>query len=116
VNDAIALKKANIGIAMGIGGNDVAKEASDVIFMNDDFASIVAGIEQGRLLFDNLMKTIAYTLTHLIPEILPVLLNLALLMPAGLNSLLILAIDLGTELVPAISLAYEDMEADIMDR
>jgi len=116
VNDAIALKKANIGIAMGIGGNDVAKEAADVIFMNDDFSSIIAGIEEGRLLFDNLMKTIAYTLTHLIPEVIPILINLALSLPLGINSLLILTIDLGTELTPSISLAYEEMEADIMER
>lgn len=101
---------------MGIGGNDVAKEAADVIFMNDDFCSIISGIEEGRLLFDNLMKTIAYTLTHLMPEVIPILLNLALALPLGLNSLLILTIDLGTELVPSISLAYEEMEADIMER
>ena len=116
VNDAIALKKANIGIAMGIGGNDVAKEAADVIFMDDNFASIVVGVEEGRLLFDNLKKTIAYTLTHLIPEVIPILLNLALGFPLGLNSLLILTIDLGTELFPSISLAFEKAEADIMNR
>lgn len=73
----------DIGIAMGIGGNDVAKEAADVIFMNDDFCQIIAGIEEGRLLFDNLMKTIAYTLTHLMPEVIPILLNLALALPLG---------------------------------
>jgi sodium/potassium-transporting ATPase subunit alpha len=99
---------------MGIGGNDVAKEAANVIFMDDDFCSIIAGIEEGRLLFDNLMKTISYTLTHLIPEVIPILLNLGLSLPLGINSLLILTIDLGTEIVPAISLAYEGMESDIM--
>jgi sodium/potassium-transporting ATPase subunit alpha len=99
---------------MGIGGNDVAKEASDVIFMNDDFCQVISGIEEGRLLFDNLMKTIAYTITHLFPEIIPILLNLALSLPLGINSLLILFIDMGTELMPAISLAYEEMESDIM--
>ena len=68
---------------MGIGGNDVAKEAADVIFMNDDFSSIIDGIEEGRTLFDNLKKTISYTLTHLIPEVVPILLNLALSLPLG---------------------------------
>jgi len=116
VNDAIALKKANIGIAMGIGGNDVAKEAADVIFMNDDFSSVISGIEEGRLLFDNLMKAICYVCTHAMPEVIPILLNLAFSFPLGINSLLILTIDLGTELTPGISLAYEDMESDIMNR
>lgn len=116
VNDAIALKKANIGIAMGIGGNDVAKEAADVIFMDDNFASIIVGVKEGRLLFDNLKKTIAYTLTHLIPEVIPILMNLALGYPLGLNSLLILTIDLGTEIAPSIALAFEKAESDIMER
>ena len=70
---------------MGIGGNDVAKEAADVIFMNDDFCSIISGIEEGRLLFDNLMKTISYTLTHLMPEVIPILINLALSLPLGIH-------------------------------
>lgn len=116
VNDAPALKQADIGIAMGIQGSEVAKDAADVILMDDDFSSIVKGIEEGRLVFDNLKKTIAYTLTHLFPEILPVLLTLALGLPAGLTTLQILSIDLFTELAPAISLAYEPIEKDIMLR
>ena len=68
---------------MGICGNDVAKEAADIILMDDEFASIINGIEEGRLLFDNLMKSIAYTLTHLAPEVTPILLNLALSLPLG---------------------------------
>lgn len=110
------LKCAHIGVAMGLNGSDVAKEAADVILMDDNFASIVMAIEQGRLVFDNLMKTIAYTLTHLTPEIVPVFMVLALGMPTGLSTLQILSIDLGTELGPAISLAYEDKESDIMER
>lgn len=106
----------DIGVAMGVGGSDVAKEAADVILMDDNFASIVEGVQEGRLVFDNLKKTIAYTLTHLWPEIVPILLNLALGLPLALTPLLILSIDLGTELAPAISLAYEKMEEDIMDR
>ena len=110
VNDAIALKNANIGVAMGIGGNDVAKDASDVIIMDDDFCSIVNGVKEGRVLFDNLKKSITYTMTHMVPEVFPILFNLGLGFPLALNPLLLLTIDLMTELGPAISLAYEDPE------
>ena len=116
VNDAIALKKADIGVAMGRGGSDVAKEAADVLFMDDDFANIVMAIKEGRTLFDNLKKAIAYTLCHCILELAPILLNVALDLPLGFASLQMLSVDLGTELAPAISLAYEVTEDDIMDR
>merc|ERR1711879_653913 len=109
-----ALKQADIGVAMGLNGSEVAKEAADIVLMDDNFASIVVGVEYGRLIFDNLKKTIAYTLSHLLPEILPVLLVLALGLPPGLTSLQILTIDLLTEMGPAISLSYEMQEADIM--
>lgn len=97
VNDAPALKRADIGVAMGVNGSEVAREASDVILMDDNFASIVLGVEAGRQLFDNLKKTIAYTLCHLAPEILPILLTLALGFPPLLSSLQILSVDLFTE-------------------
>ncbi|KAF2074930.1 hypothetical protein CYY_003763 [Polysphondylium violaceum] len=116
VNDSPALKKADIGVAMGIVGSDVAKETADIILLDDNFASIVAGIEEGRIIFDNLKKSIAYTLTHAVPEIAPFLLNIVSGIPLAITSFLILCIDLGTELAPAISLAYETGECDIMTR
>lgn len=116
VNDAPALKKGDIGVAMGIAGKDVSKEAADMILMDDNFASIVNGVEEGRLIFDNLKKSIAYTLTSNIPEIGPFLCYILIGIPLPLSTVLILCVDLGTDMVPAISLAYELKESDIMDR
>lgn len=116
VNDSPALKKADIGVAMGIVGSEVSKEAADMILLDDNFASIVAGVEEGRLIFDNLKKSIAYTLSSNIPEILPFLIFIVLQIPLPLTTILILAVDLGTDLIPAISMAYEKAESDIMLR
>lgn len=116
VNDSPALKKADIGVAMGIMGSDVSKQAADMILLDDNFASIVTGIEEGRLIFDNLKKSIAYTLTSNIPEISPFLIFILASIPLPLGTVTILCIDLGTDMVPAISLAYEQPESDIMER
>jgi len=115
VNDSPAIKKADIGIAMG-SGSDVAKNAADMLLLDDNFCSIVNGVEEGRLIFDNLKKSIAYTLSSNIPEILPFIMFILTNVPLPLSTVLILCIDLGTDMVPAISFAYENPELDIMDR
>lgn len=116
VNDSPALKKADIGISMGITGSDVTKQAADMILLDDNFASIVTGVEEGRTIFDNLKKSIAYTLASNVPELAPFLMFIIFGIPQALGTVTILCIDLGTDLLPAISLAYEKAESDIMKR
>ncbi|CAG9331214.1 unnamed protein product [Blepharisma stoltei] len=116
VNDSPAIKKADIGIAMGIVGSDVAKDAADMLLIDDNFASIIQGVEQGRVIFDNLKRTIAYVLASNIPEILPFLAFVIFQIPLPLTTILMLAIDLGTDMVPAVALAYEKPELDVMKR
>jgi sodium/potassium-transporting ATPase subunit alpha len=110
VNDSPALKQAAIGVAMGKNGSDVAREAADLVLLDDNFASIVIAIKEGRLLFANLKKSIAYTLAHLSPEIIPIFLWAFIGFPLAINGVLILCIDLLTEvtfhstLSPSLSL------------
>ena len=89
----------SVGVAMGITGSDVSKQAADMILVDDNFASIVTGVEEGRLIFDNLKKSIVYTLTSNIPEITPFLAFIMVGIPLPLGTLTILCIDLGTDLV-----------------
>ncbi|GAB9469923.1 hypothetical protein Gpo141_00007184 [Globisporangium polare] len=116
VNDSPALKKADIGIAMGIMGSDVSKEAADMILLDDNFASIVCGVEEGRIIFDNLKKSICYALAANIPELIPFLLYVIIRLPLPLTTVLMLLICLGTDMIPSISMAYETAENDIMLR
>jgi len=115
-NDAPSLKEADIGVAMGLSGTDVAREASDIVLLDDSFASIVRAVESGRAIFDNIRRFIAYVFAHNWAELSAYILYVLLGIPLPLLAIQVLAIDLGIDVLPSLALGLEPPEPGTMMR